>query len=104
MIACSAFHLLRTEPEDPDLTVAADVYLVLALREQHKAVARLSVELADSVCYTGMLLLITAVARLWKRPLEPYTPPTEWLRLGAGVGTVLRTAREILEQAPSSKM
>jgi hypothetical protein len=104
MFACSACHLLRKELEDSELAVAADVYLGLALREQHTAVAKLSVENADSVCFAGMLLLITSVARLWKRQLEPYTPPMEWLRLGTGAGTVLRTAKELLKQDTSSKM
>jgi hypothetical protein len=103
MFACSASHLLRSEPEDPELAIAADVYLGLALREQHRAVAKLSIANADSVCFTAVLLLITSFARLWKRQLEPYTPPMEWLRLGTGAVTVLRAAQDILKQDPSSK-
>ncbi|KAJ9613164.1 hypothetical protein H2200_003105 [Cladophialophora chaetospira] len=104
MFACSATNLLRRETEDPDIIAAADVYLGLALREQYKAVQKLSIENADPVCFTAMLLLITSVARLWKRDLEPYSPPMEWLRLGAGAGTVLRTAKEMLKEDPSSKV
>ena len=106
MFACSATHLLQTNPEESDIAVAADVYLGLALRGQGKAVAKLSIQNADPICFTGMLLLITSMAKLWKRriePGEPYTPPMEWLRLGIGAGTVLAAAKEILKQDPSSK-
>ncbi len=104
MFACSATYLIRREPEVAEIAASADVYLGLALREQHKAVARLSTKNADSVCFTAMLLLITSVARLWMRQVDPYTPPMEWLHLGTGVGTVLRAARDILMNDSSSKI
>ncbi|OAL32165.1 hypothetical protein AYO22_00615 [Fonsecaea multimorphosa] len=104
MFSCAASHLLRAQPDDGELNAAADVYLGLALREQHQAVSKLSGENADAVCFAAMLLLITSVARLWRRPLEPYSPPMEWLRLGTGAGTVLRAAKDIFKQDTSSKM
>jgi hypothetical protein len=104
MYSCSAASLLRREPDDSDVAAAGDVYLGLGLREQHGAVAGLSMDNADSVCFTATLMVITSLARLWKRKLEPYSPPMEWLRLGNGAVTVLRAAKEILKQNPSSKM
>jgi hypothetical protein len=83
---------------------AQQVYLALAMREQQTAVAHLSVENCDAVSFTAMSLLITGVARLWRRPTNPYVPPIEFLRLGNGVGAVLETAKEMLKRNKESKM
>lgn len=104
LFALSACHLVRREPTDTQLAMTADLYLGLALREQHKAVAKLNIENSDAVMYSAMMLLITSIARLWNRSLEPYKPPMEWLRLGSGAGTVMRTAKEFLQHNPASKI
>ncbi|OQV04199.1 hypothetical protein CLAIMM_09116 [Cladophialophora immunda] len=104
MFSCAASHLLHAQPEDAELNAAAEVYRGLALGEQHQVVSNLSSENAYAVCFASMLLLITSVARLWRRPLEPYSPPMEYQRLGTGAGTVLKLAKDIFKQDPSSKM
>ncbi|GIJ84642.1 hypothetical protein Asppvi_003491 [Aspergillus pseudoviridinutans] len=104
MFSMAACHMLRSDPDNRELLNIQQVYLALAMREQQKAVAELSLENCDSVCYTAMILLIAAVARLWRRPIKPYVPPVESLRLGNGVGAVLRTAVEMLKGNKDAKM
>lgn len=104
MFCLAACQLLRSEPNNLELFNAQRVYLALAMREQRRAIAQLSLENCDSVCYTAMLLLITAVARLWRRSIEPYVPPIECLRLGNGVGAVLDTAKVMLKGTKDAKM
>lgn len=104
LMASSASHLLRANPEDPELVAAAEVYLALALQKQHKAVATLNMHDADAVCFTGMLLLINSLARMAWRPLEPYSPPLEWLQMGIGFRSVLNLAKESYMQGGSAKV
>lgn len=104
MFCLAACQLFRSEPDSIELLNAQRIYLALAMREQQKAIARLSLETCDSVCFTAMLLLITSVARLWKRPMEPYVPPVECLRLGNGVGAVFETAKVMLKDCKDAKM
>lgn len=103
MFCCATCHLLRSDPDNLELLNAQRLYLALAMREQQKAVAQLNLQNCDSVCYTAMLLLITAVARLWRRSLEPYMPPVEFLRLGHGAGALLQTAKAMFKDHKDAK-
>lgn len=90
MLTVSASHLLITEPDNIELFKARQSYLILAMREQRKMVERLSVDTADAVCFTSLLLLINSFCMLRERALEPsYSPPVEWLHIGRGAGTVI---------------
>jgi hypothetical protein len=104
LFSVAAAKLLRSEPDNAELMNAQQVYLALAMREQQKAVAHLSVENCDSVAFTAMMLLITAVGRLWKRSTKPYVPPIECLRLGNGVGAVMATTMEMLKRNKDLKL
>ncbi|KAH8689501.1 hypothetical protein BGW36DRAFT_365269 [Talaromyces proteolyticus] len=104
MFCLASCQLLRSEPGNFELLNAQRVYLGLAMHEQQMAVSQLNLENCDSVSYTGMLLLITAIARLWRRPMNPYVPPTECLRLGNGVGAVLERAKVMLKEKKDAKM
>jgi uncharacterized protein (DUF2384 family) len=95
--------MLRSDPDNRELLNIQQVYLALAIREQQRPVAELSLENCDSVCYT-VVILIAAVARLWRRSIKPYVPPIQSLRLGNGVGAVLRTAVDMLKGNKDAKM
>jgi hypothetical protein len=89
MLTVSASNLLLAEPDDMDLFSARQSYLILTMREQRNMVERLSVETADAVCFTSLLLLLNSFTMLRERKLEPYMPPLEWLHMGRGAGTVI---------------
>ncbi|OIW30701.1 hypothetical protein CONLIGDRAFT_679467 [Coniochaeta ligniaria NRRL 30616] len=89
LLTVSASHLLLTEPDDMELFSARQSYLILAMREQRKMVERLSVDTADAVCFTSLLLLINSFSMLRDRSLEEYHPPLEWIHIGRGAGTVI---------------
>lgn len=98
MFLCSASHLVRKVPDNREVVTARRMYRMLGLREQQKAVAKLSIENCDAVCFSAMLLLIDAYAEIWSRVTDPYTPPIEWLKIGSGVGAVLAAATKILSE------
>lgn len=93
MFSLSALHLLRTQPDDSELAAAHQTYQGLALQEQRKAVGELTNgQEADAVCMASTLILIGSFAELQDRPLEPYSPPLDWLRLGRGAWAVFKIA------------
>ena len=71
------------------LTKVRDDYLCLALREQREAIANLNTGNINSICFAGMIIMMTELALLRERSLEPYEPPLKWLEMGRGVGTVV---------------
>lgn len=101
MFLCSAALLLRNAP-DNQVVAAHRMYRMLSLREQQKAVAKLSIENCDAVCSSAMLLFLDAFTGLWTRVIEPYTPPIEWLKIGSGVGAVLNAAMVMLSERYTS--
>lgn len=88
ILALSAFHLHKSAPDDRELLLAHRLYTGLAFREHRKGVALLSSETADAVCYASTALLIVAFALLQDRPLDPWTPPMEWISMARGSGSV----------------
>lgn len=98
--ALSATHVLRTSPDDEDIYSARQNYFVLALREQRKAIAQIRSTNADAVCLTSMLILHTSFAMIHERPIEQYTPPIEWLKMGRGAGALMWKANAAV--APDS--
>ncbi|KIV76986.1 hypothetical protein PV11_08829 [Exophiala sideris] len=99
LFASSATYLLRTNPEDVELFRAAEVYLALALRSQQQALANVETENADAICFTGVLLLLNSTAKMAWRPIEPYTPPLEFLQIGIGFQSVLAIAKDFYKSS-----
>lgn len=89
LLAHSATHLLSQEPANKELFRVRQAYLIAAMREQRRMLDHLTLENADSVCLSSLLMLISTFAMLHERTLEPYAPPVEWLRLGRGSGAVI---------------
>ncbi|KAK4945606.1 hypothetical protein LTR10_015225 [Elasticomyces elasticus] len=99
LFASSATYLLQTNPEDVELFRAAEVYLALALRSQQQALANVETENADAICFTGVLLLLNSTAKMAWRPIEPYTPPLEFLQIGIGFQSVLAIAKDFYKSS-----
>lgn len=78
LLATSATNLLRLHPNDKELYNARQGYVISALREQRKEVAKLSASNASGVCFGALMITICTFAMLKERNLEPYEPPMEW--------------------------
>ncbi|KAH8702142.1 hypothetical protein BGW36DRAFT_372292 [Talaromyces proteolyticus] len=89
MLACSGAHLLRSLPDNGEVANAHQVYITLALRDQQRAVANMNHVNSESIVYSALLHFLYSFSCLWNRPLDPYTPPTDWLHVGKGVRSVL---------------
>ena len=100
IFAGSALHLLRSSPNDSELSAARQSYLGMALREQRNAVSKLNSENADALCFSSVMILIDTFATLHGRVLEPYSPPMEWLEMGRGAGAVFSI---VLKSVPDNK-
>jgi hypothetical protein len=98
LLANAANHLFRSEPQNMELLAARRSYLVAAVREQRKMVDKITsteaadsfnVEWADALCLASLMLVVHSWAALQDRPLEPYSPPLEWLQMGRGAGVLI---------------
>lgn len=89
VMASSATHLLRSEPDNAHLFAARQRYMVASFRDQRKMVETMTPQSADAVCYAAVIVLVNAFAMLQERELEPYAPPVAWLQMGRGAATVI---------------
>jgi hypothetical protein len=80
----------------------SSTYLNMALRELNREIEHLSAENVDGVCLTSSLLRIYMFVRLQDRELEPYAPPTSWLRMTGTSSAVFRQSAEITSMNPNS--
>ena len=92
MFSISALHLAKTESHESEAIDAYQKYLDLALREHFNDVTHLSKDNADAACLTSSIVRLNAFAVLQERPLDPYTPPTQWLETTCGAGKVFAAA------------
>jgi hypothetical protein len=99
LLSISATHLLGEHPDDAALFAARQNYLIMAMREQRKMVAEISVEKADAVCLTSLMILVNAFAMLQERSLEPYAPPMDWVNMGRGAGTLIWESIHVVVKA-----
>jgi len=104
MLAMSTLHMLKSEPNNQELLTARQSYIGLALRKHRQAVALLSSETADAVCYASTLVLTNAFACLQNRPLNPWTPPMEWIQMARGSGSVFAVAYDTINNFQTAKI
>jgi hypothetical protein len=104
MFALSALHLLKSEPDNQELLLARQAYKGLALREHRRAIAQLNPEAADSVCFSSTLVLADAFACLQERRLDPWTPPTEWIQMARGSGSIFGAAFDQINNFQTAKI
>ena len=102
MHSLTALHLARTGPYDPDATEASREYLDLAVREHYNDVSHLNDGNANAVCLTACLIRLHAFATLQDRPIDPYTPPMQWLQITSGAGKILWAAGNAKEDDETS--
>lgn len=93
MFSISALHLLKSEPQNQDLQAARQSYITLSLQEHRRAVAVLNETSAETVILASTLILMDAFASLQLRNLKPYTPPSLWLQMSRGGGSVYGAAK-----------
>ena len=102
MFAVSALHLAGKNPSDIEAAAAFPQYLALALPLHRRDVAGLNKVTANLVCLTGSLLRIYAFSTLCQRPIEPYTPPTQFLLQTRGSLNIFRVIWEHIPDASYS--
>ncbi|KAM0476150.1 hypothetical protein ACHAPX_006567 [Trichoderma viride] len=73
-------------------------YANLALQSHHHQVANLDPDNVDFSCLASSLLRLYRYYQLQNRPLEPYTPPMEWLRMCNTSNIVFRKAWGFVEE------
>ncbi|KXT03680.1 hypothetical protein AC578_5170 [Pseudocercospora eumusae] len=97
LFTMTATHLLGSCPHDAALYRARENYWVWALREQRAAIVDLDNSSTDAVAFAALLISMNSLAMLQERPLEPYSPPTDWLEVGRGAFTVLPPPEAVSE-------
>ena len=102
LLAMSCTHMLHTIPEaSADLKrflVARNEYLDQALQEQRAALESIHAGNVDELSFAALLISLNAFSMLRERALEPYEPPTSWLDMGRGAGSVMRQAAELVDR------
>ena len=81
--------------DDKEIYTARGSYSIVALHAQRE-IAALTVETTEVVCFSALLISITAFAMLQERPLTPYQPPMDWLQVGRGAGNVIQQRVETI--------
>ncbi|KUJ06795.1 uncharacterized protein LY89DRAFT_692155 [Mollisia scopiformis] len=82
----TAMHIAKLDPGNLENIAAYQRYMGLTLREHRDEVGVLSRANADAACLTSNFLRAINFALLQDRPMEPYTPPTEWLQMSSSTG------------------
>jgi hypothetical protein len=86
--AITALHWSKLEPDNKEVAEAHRKYLDLALSGHRDDVASLSKKNADAVCLTSALVRTCTFSGLSARDLEPYTPPSVWLKTTQASGQI----------------
>ncbi|KAK7409501.1 hypothetical protein QQX98_008285 [Neonectria punicea] len=74
----------------------------MAVREHAKEVAQLSKDNLDILCLTSSMLRIYYFFKLKERSLQPYQPPTEWMRATGSSSAIFRQGWPLVEDNPDS--
>ncbi|KAM5349136.1 hypothetical protein ACJ41O_008959 [Fusarium nematophilum] len=98
----SSLHSGKRSPTDQAAAENCRTYLNMALREHHKDIAQMSPDNVDDVCLTSSMLRVYGFVRLQERPLHPYTPPIDWLRITGSSTSVFRRAWDLVKESPQS--
>ena len=96
LFALAASHLIHAGCKDPGLLDCRAKYLGAALPAHRQALGNLTAVTAEAACFTSILLLVDTFAALQGRPLSPYEPPIQWLRIVRGARTVFEASRSLI--------
>jgi hypothetical protein len=92
LCATSALHLAHSEPNERKHVDAYQKYLGPAIRLHRDDVSNLSKQNVDATMLTSFSLRTVTFAILRLRPMEPYVPLIEWLRMNHGTSPGLAVA------------
>jgi hypothetical protein len=111
--AFTTLHRARStggpEPSIPSPTAAAtardqhQLYLQLAFHRHHLELTQLTRANVDMVMMTANILRLIAFVVLTERPLVPYQPPIEWLRMTKSHAQVFRAAWDMVGDDSSTQ-
>ncbi|KAE9366752.1 hypothetical protein N431DRAFT_429553 [Stipitochalara longipes BDJ] len=111
--AIATLHQVKTtggsDPSIPSPTAVAtardhhQLYLQLAFHHHHQELTQLSRANVDMVMMTANVLRLIAFVVLSERPLVPYLPPLEWLRITRSHGQVFRAAWDLVGDDSSTQ-
>lgn len=99
----TALHMAKCEgTTDPHSMDVCHSYLKLAIREHQKEINQLSKENVDIVCLTSSVFRVYSFITLQERVIQPYTPPTEWLRVTCSSTAVFRQSWDLIKDDEDS--
>jgi len=88
MYALTALHWTTLERQNQEAREAYITYLGQTISSHRNDVANLSKENADAVCLTSTFVRTCIFSELSTRDLEPFTPPSVWLKSTQASGQV----------------
>ena len=107
IMALSSHHLARQaetlERASHYMTLRLS-YLQSTIQAHQPSLTGVTRENADAVCFTSLILSVDTVASMQDRPLEPYEPPLQWLKLSRSISGVWKVAVELLKGDPDAKI
>ncbi|KAH7146812.1 C6 finger domain-containing protein [Dactylonectria estremocensis] len=103
MYFMAALHSARRDEANKDHHMKiCHTYLDMAVREHAKEVSQLSKDNLDILCLTSSMLRVYHFFKLKERPLQPYHPPTEWMRATGSSSAIFRQGWPLIEDNPES--
>ena len=103
MLFMSAFHKAwQLGDAGAEYAQHGSVYLSMALRAHHMDVTQLSAANVDYACLASSAFRIYDFIRLQQRPLDPYSPPIDWLRMTGASHVVFLRAVGLADGNPDS--
>jgi hypothetical protein len=111
--AIATLHQAKTtggpDPSIPSPTAVAtardhhQLYLQLAFQHHHQELAQLSRANVDMAVLTANIMRLIAFIVLSERPLVPYLPPLEWLRITKSHARIFRAAWDLVGDDSSTQ-
>lgn len=103
MFVLAALHSASQDEATKDHHMSiCHTYLDMTVREHAKEVSQLSKENVDALCLTSSMLRIYYFLALQERSLQPYQPPTEWMRATGSSSAIFRQAWPLVKDNPDA--
>ncbi|KPM36587.1 hypothetical protein AK830_g9990 [Neonectria ditissima] len=103
MYFMAALHQARGDEANKEQHMKiCHTYLDMAVREHAKEVSQLSKDNLDILCLTSSMLRVYYFFKLKERSLQPYYPPTEWMRATGNSSAIFRQGWPLVEDNPGS--
>ena len=103
LFSVAALHLSTIEPHNHELSAAHTTYFDLAVSAHLRAVVSFDAATVDPVCFTSILILLNAFAKLQGRVHGPeYEPPILWLEMSHGAWKVFKIAWQWIKEGSTA--